>query len=563
MRIALAQVNPTVGDIDGNIAIAVDSIRRAGLEGAQVIALPELMVTGYPPEDLLFKPSFVRANRVALEDIAAEAHDVLAVVGFVDASNHRLYNAAAVCFHGEVVSVYHKHMLPNYGVFDERRYFTPGRRHVLLDAPDVTLGVCVCEDAWFADGPAVVQGDAGAQVIVNINASPFHRGKLGERIQMLAERARRAAASIVYVNSVGGQDELVFDGGSLVLDAGGDVVAQLPQFEEDLCIVDVPLGTAGKSHDPLVTRIPLELRRADHLAADPPFATLPRGPEEIYRALELGLRDYVRKNGFTDVVIGLSGGIDSSLTAAIAVDALGAEHVTGIAMPSENSSAHSVSDALALADALEITCHEVPIKQPYEAFVAMVDDVFGAAAPGLAEENIQARIRGNLLMFISNRYGHLVVVTGNKSEMAVGFSTLYGDMAGGFAVLKDVLKRDVYALARWRNSVSPVISEGVLTKPPSAELRPGQRDEDSLPPYEVLDSILEAYVERDASMSDILAQGFDGDVVEEVIRLVDRSEYKRRQAPPGIKVTAKAFGRDRRLPITNRWRDSQYTDGAE
>jgi len=563
MRIALAQVNPTVGDIDGNTAIAIDAIRRAHLEGAQVVALPELMVTGYPPEDLLLKPSFVRVNREALGDIAAAASDVLAVVGFVDGTKDRLYNAAALCFRGEVLGVYHKHMLPNYGVFDERRYFTPGRGHLLLDAPDATLGVCVCEDAWFPDGPAVVQGDAGAQVIVNNNASPFHRGKLDERTQMLAERARRAAAAIVYVNSVGGQDELVFDGGSLVLDADGDVIAQLPQFEEAFCIVDVPPGAARTSHDPLVTRTPVELRRAQGPAAEPPFATLPRGPEEIYRALEIGLRDYVRKNGFSNVVIGLSGGIDSSLTAALAVDALGAEKVNGVAMPSENSSAHSVSDALALADALGITCHEVPIKQPYQAFLAMVDDVFGAAAPGLAEENIQARIRGNLLMFISNRYGHLVVVTGNKSEMAVGFSTLYGDMAGGFAVLKDVLKRDVYALARWRNSVSHVIPEGVLTKPPSAELRPGQRDQDSLPPYEVLDPILEAYVERDASMAEILAEGFDGDIVEEVIRLVDRSEYKRRQAPPGIKVTAKAFGRDRRLPITNRWRDSQYTDGAE
>lgn len=562
IRVALGQVNPTVGDIDGNVAIATDAIRRAAEAGAQVVALPELMVTGYPPEDLVFRPSFVEANRLALEEIASTTGDMLAIVGFVDTSHDALYNAAGLCLDGRLVGVYHKHRLPNYGVFDERRYFAPGRGHLLLDTSDGVIGVCVCEDAWFPDGPVTTQGDAGAQVVVNINASPFHKGKLAERTEMLATRARRAHAAIVYVNAVGGQDELVFDGGSLVVSSDGDLLARLPQFEEAFCTVDVPLGEAGPTRHPSVKRLALELRPADG-EPDPCVVQGYEGAEEIYRALVLGLRDYVRKNDFKDVVIGLSGGIDSSLTATIAVDALDPDHVTGIAMPSEFSTSHSLTDALELADNLGIACHQITIKQPYQAYLDVLDDVFGRAPMDLAEENLQARIRGNLLMFVSNRYGHLVVVTGNKSEAAVGFATLYGDMAGGFGVLKDLLKRDVYALARWRNTQSRAIPENVLDKPPSAELRHDQKDEDSLPTYDVLDRILEAYIERDASAAEIVSEGLEAATVAEVLRLVDRSEYKRRQAPPGIKVTAKAFGRDRRLPITNRWRDRPPPDPAK
>ncbi|HVL65297.1 MAG TPA: NAD+ synthase [Actinomycetota bacterium] len=555
VRVAMAQVNPTVGDLDANVGLSVDAIRRAESSGAQIVALPELMITGYPPEDLLLRDAFVDANRRALEEVARATGEVMAVVGFVDASHAARYNAAAICSRGEVIAVYHKHLLPNYGVFDERRYFTPGKGHVLLEAGETTIGVCVCEDAWSPDGPVVAQGRAGAQVIVIINASPFHRAKLEERTEMLADRARRAGASIVYVNTVGGQDELVFDGGSMVLSGEGELLARLPQFDDAFATVDVPPGKADRRTDPSVRRLTVELAPRSGRETYDDIAPGLDDEEEVYRALVLGLRDYARKNGFRDAVLGLSGGIDSSLTAAIAADALGAEHVVGVAMPSEFSTSHSLEDALQLADNLGITCHQIPIKRAYSAYLDMLDDTFPTEPMSVAEENLQARIRGNILMFISNRFGHLVLVTGNKSEAAVGYATLYGDMAGGFGVLKDLLKRDVYALARWRNRDGAVIPESVLSKAPSAELRHDQKDEDSLPPYEVLDAILELYVEGDRSLADIVAAGYDPAVVEEVLRLVDRSEYKRRQAPPGIKVTAKAFGRDRRLPITNRWRE--------
>jgi NAD+ synthase (glutamine-hydrolysing) len=544
-----------VGDIDRNAERIVEAIREATDEGAQVVAVPELALTGYPPEDLLLKESFVASNLRALERVASSTGDLLAIVGFVEAGRSALYNAAAICHRGGVVEIYRKHRLPNYGVFDEQRYFDPGRGHVLIDTPDGVLGVCVCEDIWSERGPAISQGDAGAQIVININASPFHKNKLAERTGMLAERARRARASIVYVNLVGGQDEVVFDGGSLVIDPSGHTVARAPQFHESLEVVDVPLGEAGSIDDPSVRRIELHLRAPGHkdYRDHPVHDAL--GPEaEIYEALRLALKDYVKKNRFSKVVVGLSGGIDSSLVATIASDALGPARVLSVAMPSEFSSSHSIEDAKALAASLGIEMLEISIVPIHRAYLQTMTNALGAAEPGITEENLQARIRGNLLMAISNRYGHLVVTTGNKSEMACGYATLYGDMAGGFALLRDVFKTEVYALAHYRNSLSHVIPENVLHKAPSAELRQDQRDSDSLPPYDVLDSILEAYIEQDASIKEMTGHGAERDLVEKVITMVDRAEYKRRQAPPGPKVTTKAFGRDRRLPITNRWR---------
>jgi NAD+ synthase (glutamine-hydrolysing) len=554
MRIALGQLNFTVGDIEGNAARAVDAIRESRELGAQALVLPELALTGYPPEDLVLKSGFVPANRRALENVATHTDDLLTVLGFVDADDEHLYNAAAICHEGEIKAVYRKQLLPNYGVFDERRYFEPGDRHTLIDTGHGVIGVCVCEDIWSPSGPAIAQGDAGAQVVLNINASPFHKGKLNERAKMLGQRAKRSDASIVYVNLVGGQDELVFDGGSLVIDPTGLLTVRLPQFAERLEVVDVPLGEARTTRASNVDRLTLSLRET----SSSPKTNLVAPPldesEEIYRALELALRDYTTKNGFSKVALGLSGGIDSTLVATICSDALGPENVLGVAMPSEFSTSHSLDDAQKLAANLGVKLHTIPIKGVYQSFLDELRDAFGDEEPGLAEENLQARIRGTLLMTISNRYGNLVIATGNKSESAVGYATLYGDMAGGFALIRDLFKHEVYALCRWRNTVAPVIPENVLTKAPSAELRPDQRDEDSLPPYEVLDPILEAYIERDEGFDEIVALGVDKQVVMDVLALVDRAEYKRRQAPPGPKVTVKSFGRDRRLPITNRWR---------
>jgi NAD+ synthase (glutamine-hydrolysing) len=549
-------MNLTVGDIDGNSARVTDAIDRGRKAGAQLVAVPELAITGYPPEDLVLKKSFVAANLRALEEIAATTGDVVAVVGFVDTKNDRLYNAAAICHDGKVAAIYHKHRLPNYGVFDEQRYFEPGRGHWLLETNEGVLGVCVCEDAWPPDGPLVSQGDAGAQAIVNINASPFHKGKLGEREALLGERARRAKASIAYVNLVGGQDELVFDGGSLVVGPDGAVLARFPQFEEHFGVIDVPLGEAGDSEHISIQRLSLELRPAGSTPGRE-MAPVVAPEQEIYEALRLSLADYVHKNGFEKVAVGLSGGIDSSLVAAIAADALGPDKVLCLAMPSEYSSEHSIQDAKELCANLGIEMIQIPITSVFHAYLETLRDAYGDTDAGLAEENLQARVRGNLLMATSNRYGHLVLATGNKSEMACGYATLYGDMAGGFGLIRDVFKTEVYALCRYRNSVGPAIPVNVLTKPPSAELRPGQKDSDSLPPYDELDPILEAYVEDDSSLDEIVSMGHERATVERVIALVDRAEYKRRQAPPGPKVTVRAFGRDRRLPITNRWREGR------
>jgi NAD+ synthase (glutamine-hydrolysing) len=555
MKVALAQMDLVVGDITTNVARIKEAIVLSLREGASIVVFPELAVTGYPPEDLVYKRTFVEANLAAVEQIAAATADVAAVFGFVGSEGGRLYNSAAVCRGGSLVAAYHKQLLPNYGVFDEARYFTPGTQHHLFDTPQGVLGVCVCEDAWSPTGPLVSQGDAGGEVILNINASPFHKGKLEEREQMLCERARRAEAAIVYVNMVGGQDELVFDGGSLVVSPDGEVLARLPQFDEAFTVVDVPPGKSSVREGSLrVTRSSLDLAAGGDIPAPriaPPLARW----AEVYEALKLSLRDYVRKNGFSDVVIGLSGGIDSSLTATLAVDALGPEHVLGVTMPSHFSTSGSMSDSEQLASNLGISFLNIPIKEEYDAFLSGLDQAFGPQGMGLAEENLQARIRGAVLMTISNRYGHLVLATGNKSEIAVGYSTLYGDMVGGWALLKDVFKMEVYELANYRNSLSRVIPQDVITKAPSAELRPDQKDEDSLPPYSLLDPILEAYIEEDAGLRDIVSAGHDKATVVEVLRLVDRAEYKRRQGAPGPKVTTKAFGRDRRLPITNRWQE--------
>ncbi|MEX0658495.1 MAG: NAD+ synthase [Egibacteraceae bacterium] len=559
MKLALAQLNPVVGDLAGNAAAIRSAYDHAVASGADVVVTGELSLTGYPPEDLVLKPAFIAAVRTTLAELAAAAAGVPLVVGFTERlegrSTHwarpvmseapsvqRLANAAAVLRGGAVEHVYRKHRIPNYGVFDEARYFRAGSALVGFGAGDArTAGpsgqaqvyVTICEDLWGEGGPVADAAIAGADVVVSMNASPYQRDKRGERERWAAHHARAGDVWIAYVNQVGGQDEVVFDGDSFVMGPDGAVVARAARFAPDLLLVDLPTG-GGPTPSPL--------------QEDEPDATA-----DTYRALVMATGDYVRKNGFTQVVVGLSGGVDSTLTATIAADALGAGAVTGVAMPSPYSSDHSLADARALAENLGCRYLELPIEKVMSAFDDVLASPFAATQPGLAEENIQARIRGTLLMALSNKFGGLVLATGNKSELAVGYATLYGDMAGGFAVLKDVWKTTVYELCRHRNARQPVIPESVLTKEPSAELRHDQRDTDSLPPYDVLDVILQAYVEHDASVADIAARGFDEPLVREVTARVDGSEYKRRQSAPGAKITGRAFGRDRRLPITQGW----------
>ena len=572
-RIALAQTNPTVGDLDGNTRNIVDYIDRARDARADLVAFPELAIPGYPPEDLLFKPQFIQENIGKLRQVASASRDIAVVVGFADANSY-VYNAAAVLYNGELVGRYHKIYLPNYGVFDEERYFQAGTECPVFTIAGTPVGVNICEDIWFAVGPTVVQRAAGAEVIVNISASPYHAGKRGTRERMLSVRAADNELFVAYVNMVGGQDELVFDGGSMIHDPLGEEVARGRQFEEDLVVADLEVGAVFRSRlrdtrprsersDGLddvgktvlvdVSEVPSSPRRALPAAARPQALD---SAAEVYEALVLGTRDYVRKTGFEQVYVALSGGIDSSVVATVAADALGPENVIGVAMPSRYSSEGSVLDARGLAEALGITLWEIPIEGPFSAYLEALEPRFEGSEPGVAEENLQSRTRGMLVMALANKFGGIVLTTGNKSEMAVGYATIYGDMAGGYAVIKDVPKTLVYELAEYRNSLgeSAVIPESVMTKPPSAELRPDQKDEDSLPPYDVLDPILKAYVEDDLGFDEIVGMGFERSVVEHVVTLVDRSEYKRRQAPPGIKITPRSFGRDRRMPITNRYR---------
>jgi len=571
MRLALAQINTTVGDLEGNREKIVGRMEEAKQAGAEIVLFPELAVTGYPPEDLLLRPEFVKEAERSLEQIARSARGIVAFVGaphFV----RDLHNGLAVCAAGEVKTIYHKRFLPNYGVFDEHRYFAPGRDLVLLEYGDVLIGPTVCEDIWQPGPPATDLSLAGAQLIANISASPFHVGKEREREQMLATRARDNVCYVAFVNAVGGQDELIFDGHSVVLDDEGQVVARAPGFEEALLIVDVdPIEAVGRRLRD-VRRRTLESEREPapeipvvHIGApqatrarpvEPTIAAMLEDLEQMRLALELGLRDYVEKNGFEEIVVGVSGGIDSALTAALAAETLGSERLHCVSMPSRYSSAETRADARKLAENLGSPFRELPIEPIVESFDTVLRDVFAGQEDDLTEENIQARIRGTLLMALSNKFGWLVVATGNKSELSVGYATLYGDMAGGFALLKDVYKTDVFRLARHLNERAgrELIPLTTIERAPSAELRPDQRDEDSLPPYAELDRVLEEYVELDRSREELTEDGFDRDVVERALSMIDRAEYKRRQAPPGVKLRPRAFGRDRRVPITNRWR---------
>jgi len=583
LRVALAQINVTVGDLEGNTQKILAYMQQAHAAGSHIVCTPELALTGYPPEDLLLKPGFVAAQLRKLDELINASRDLpglTAVIGFVD-RDHDIYNAAAIIHEGKLYGTYHKHYLPNYGVFDENRYFQSGRKAPIFLINGVQVGINICEDVWYPTGPMTLQAHAGAEVIVNINGSPYYAGKGIFREEMLATRAADNGVIVVYLNMVGGQDELVFDGDSMVFNEQGALIARAREFAEEMLIVDLDTASVFRSrlHDPrrrqerlqedsnVVPVIKISDERSQESLLDPPIHLLgapqriePKMEplEEIYSALVLGTRDYVHKTGFKKALIGLSGGIDSSLTAAIAVDALGAENILGILMPSGYSSEGSKTDAQELAENLGIEFLTIPIEETFRTSLKMLKPAFGESDPGLAGENLQARIRGNILMSISNKFGAIVLTTGNKSEMATGYCTLYGDMAGGFAVLKDVLKTLVFELSVYRNTLGekPVIPQTVIEKPPSAELRPEQKDTDSLPPYEILDPILKAYAEDDRSFEEILAMGFERKTVERVMRLVDLSEYKRRQAPPGVKITTRAFGRDRRLPITNRYRES-------
>jgi NAD+ synthase (glutamine-hydrolysing) len=568
-RIALAQLNSTVGDLDGNATKIRAGLEQARALGCQLVAFPELAVTGYPPEDLLFKSAFIEANLRVLAELAPATSGLTAVVGFVDKRDD-IFNAAAVLHDGALAGVYHKQYLPNYGVFDENRYFQAG-----TDAPVFALGetpfaVNICEDIWYPTGPTTRQALAGAELVVTINASPYHAGKGHQRERMIATRAADDVVCLAFVNMVGGQDELVFDGGSLVVNERGEPVARGRQFAEDFVVADLDLDAVfhARLHD---SRRRKEKQAAAEVARvvlrpPAPLATPPVPPREVvplppvaevYEALVLGTRDYVRKNGFKHVVIGLSGGIDSSLVAAVAVEALGKENVTGVTMPSPYSSSGTRSDARRLAANLGIDFLSLPITPVFKAFKRTLAAPFKGLKEDVAEENIQARIRGTLLMALSNKFGWLVLTTGNKSEIAVGYSTLYGDMAGGFAVIKDVPKTLVYEVARHVNARASraVIPQSVFDRAPSAELRPDQTDQDTLPPYAELDAILQAYVEEDRGVADLVARGFGEETVRRVIRMVDVNEYKRRQGPIGVKITPRAFGRDWRLPIVNRFRE--------
>ena len=566
LRIAACQLDPVVGDLEGNVGRVLRALEEAEAGGADLAVFPELVITGYPPEDLLLKPRFVEDNLEALEKLASRTGRCVAVVGFVD-RDRDLRNAAAVCAEGSVRGRYHKRLLPNYGVFDEDRYFTPGTHpYALFLIGGVRCGLSVCEDVWSPTGPLSEQAAGGAELLVNLNASPYYAGRLAERERMLATRAADASCALVHVNQVGGQDELVFDGASMVFDEEGHLVASAPQFEETVLIADLEvrptfrkrlLDPRGRVSGPDLDTVTLTEQSVPHDEPSRPGRAEALHPlDEIHEALVVGIRDYVAKNGFTDVVVGLSGGIDSSLVAAIATRALGADHVHGVSMPSRFSSEESSTHADQLAQNLGIDCRTIAIEPAHDALLEMLAPAFEGKPEDVTEENVQSRVRGLVLMALSNKHGWLVLATGNKSEMAVGYSTLYGDTAGGFSVLKDVPKTMVRKLCRRVNERAgrEVVPEAVIAKPPTAELRAGQLDEDSLPPYDVLDPILEGYVEGDLTAAELVEAGFDPEQVHQAVRLVDVAEYKRRQTPPGVRVTPKAFGKDRRVPITNRYR---------
>lgn len=581
LRVALAQIDVTVGDLVGNTAMIIDGIGHARASGCDLVAFPELAITGYPPEDLLLKPSFIADNRRSLDRVVAESRGIAVVCGFVDLDRD-LFNAAAFAYDGALRGIYHKIFLPNYGVFDEERYFQRGRECPIFELAGVRIGLSICEDIWYPNGPVALQAREGAELILSINGSPFHKGKRTHRETMLATRAMDSHAYVAYVNLVGGQDELVFDGNSAISTPDGDLLAHGVSFEEQLLVADLDIASvvSGRLHDIRLRReaqqpapldltvreivVPSEPRRWPKPPIPAMMANSLSGAAEIYAALVTGTRDYVRKNGFRSVLIGLSAGIDSSLTAAVATDAVGGANVIGVQMPSRYSSPESSEDASQLATALGIRTLRIPIIDAHTAFERTFADAFRGTQPGVAEENIQARIRGDILMGLSNKFGHLLLTTGNKSELATGYCTLYGDMAGGFAVIKDVPKTLVYELARYRNARdTPVIPERALSKPPSAELRPGQRDTDDLPPFDELDPILTGYVEDDRSFEELVGAGHPPALVARGIELVDRSEYKRRQAPPGVKITPRAFGRDRRMPVTNQYRQWVMTFSAK
>jgi NAD+ synthase (glutamine-hydrolysing) len=574
LRIALAQINSTVGDLSGNAGLILRAAKAARASQADLVVFPELAITGYPPEDLVLRPQFIKDNLRVLGELSRKITGIPAVIGFVDHANE-LYNAAAFVRAGQIAARHHKVFLPNYGVFDENRYFQPGKACSTVVLNGITIGINICEDIWYPQGPALWQSAVGdAEVILNLSASPYHRGKLRFREEMLATRARDNRVIVAYVNAVGGQDELVFDGNSIVLDQQGRMVAHGEPFEEDLIIADVDVDAVlrARRQDPRRVRERARLRRegvrVDRIVVSSNYRAAKRHPveadapqplqplEEVYRALLLGTHDYVRKNGFEKVVLGLSGGVDSALTAVLAVDALGARDVVAVFMPSVYTSRDSKEDAIALANRLGIRLITIPITPMFKAYEAALASVFKGRPSDITEENLQARIRGMLLMALSNKFSWLVLTTGNKSEMSVGYATLYGDMAGGFAVIKDVPKTLVYELSRWRNQrdPEPVIPKRILVRPPTAELRRNQTDQDSLPPYEILDPIIRGYIEDDQGMTDLVTAGFDHRAIEQVLTLVDRSEYKRRQAPPGVKITHRALGKDRRMPITNRYR---------